>query len=172
MPRQALRSAENTHNGHAVTGGGSLSPRRDFELGADVVGYLGGVVVYEVTETVMRDAAELGPLAEGADRRLVASRENAAGAKTDDVGELGGLAGRRNGGRIHAPGAVSTGAASGNENARAGLGAGIVPKEDQLAIASGAACGGKASGAAESTGTAAGMMLKNFSASAAVFKSR
>jgi hypothetical protein len=54
-----------------------------------VDGNLGGVVIDEVTDTVMRDAAELRPLAEGANRGLATGWEDAGGAETDDVGELG-----------------------------------------------------------------------------------
>ena len=70
---------------------------------------LGGVVIDEVADPVMRDAPELRPFAKGADRGLAARRENAAGTEADDVGELGGEAGSGNGGMIHAQGAVSTG---------------------------------------------------------------
>ena len=84
-----------------------LPPRRNFELRADVDRDLGRVVVNEMTETVMRDAAELGPLAEGADRGLFAVRENAAGAEADDVDQLRSDESSGNGGRVHAAGAVS-----------------------------------------------------------------
>lgn len=66
----------------------ALSVRWNLELSADMNRDLGRIVVYKVADAVMRDAAELGPLAESANRRLAISRENAAGAETDDVGEL------------------------------------------------------------------------------------
>ena len=78
-----------------------------------------------MTETVMRNAAELGPLAEGADRRFATSRKDTAGAETDDVGELGGQEGRGSGGRIHAPGVVSTARLAGTKSPR-WMGAGFV----------------------------------------------
>ena len=45
----------------------ALTPRRDFQFRADVIGHLGGIIVNEVAEAMMRDAAELGPRAEGSD---------------------------------------------------------------------------------------------------------
>ena len=70
-------------------------------------GDLGGVVIDEVADAVMGDAAELGPLAEGADRGLAAGRKDAGGAETDDVGELGADAGSGIRKRVHAPSAMS-----------------------------------------------------------------
>ena len=50
-------------------------------------GDFGGIVVNEMPDAVMRDAAELGPFAERANRRLFPGREDAAGAQSDNVGE-------------------------------------------------------------------------------------
>lgn len=120
---------------------------------------LGGVVIDEMADTVMGNAAELRPLAEGANRGLAAGRKDAGGAETDNVGELGGEAGSGNGKRIHALGAVSWAGAwgsTGHEKARVGEDAGECwPLVDQLATANVSACDGKASGAAV-TGAAAG----------------
>lgn len=52
-----------------------------------MVGYLHRVEIDEVTNTMVRDAPELRPVAEGANRRLFALGENAAEAQTDDVGQ-------------------------------------------------------------------------------------
>ena len=98
-----------------------LPARRDFEFGADVDRDLGRVVVDEMTETVMRDAAELGPLAEGADRGLFAVRKNAAGPEADDIDQLRRDESSGSGGRVHAAGTVS---AREHEKARTGEGAG------------------------------------------------
>ncbi len=51
-------------------------------------GNLGQIVVNEMPKAVMRDAPELGPIAQRADRRLFARWENAAEAQADDVCEL------------------------------------------------------------------------------------
>ncbi len=78
----------------------------DFEFSADVERNLSGVIIDEVADAVVRDAAEFGPLAQGADGGLATGGENPAGAKTDDVGELGVdlrvEAGSGNGGWVHA----------------------------------------------------------------------
>ena len=84
-------------------------------------GDLGRVEVNEAADLVVRDAAELGPVAERADRGLFAGRENAAGAESDNVDELRVDVSSRIGGRVHAAAAVST---HGHEKARTGEGAG------------------------------------------------
>lgn len=83
-------------------------PGRNFELRANVYSDFGGVIIHEMANAMMWDAAQLRPFAEGADRRLAPSGKDAAGAKTDDVSELGAEAGSGNSGRIHATGSVST----------------------------------------------------------------
>ena len=65
------------------------------------------------------DATEFRPVAEGANRGLFAGRENAASAEANDVDELRIDANSGIGGRVHAPGAVST--ACRNEFAGTGL---------------------------------------------------
>ena len=59
------------------------------EFGADVQGDFGGVEINEVADTVVGDAAELGPFAQGANRRLASLGEKPAGAEAGDVGEVG-----------------------------------------------------------------------------------
>jgi len=51
-------------------------------------GDFSGVVINEVPDAVMRDAPELRPLAECANRWLFACREDPAEAKPEDVREL------------------------------------------------------------------------------------
>ncbi len=97
-------------------------PRWNFELRANVDSDFGGVIIHEMADTVVGNAAELRPFAEGADRRLAPSGKDAAGAKTDDVSELGAEAGSGNSGRIHATGRVSTRA---HEKARNRPGCGL-----------------------------------------------
>jgi len=46
------------------------------------------VIVNEVPDAVMRDTPKLSPLAERANRRLFACREDPAQAKAEDVREL------------------------------------------------------------------------------------
>ena len=50
---------------------------------------LGRIIINEVADAVVRDAAEFGPFAQGADGGFTTGGENTTGAKTDDVGELG-----------------------------------------------------------------------------------
>lgn len=69
---------------------------------------LGRVEVNEAADLVVRDAAELRPVPECANRGLFAGRENAAGAEADDVDELRIDVSSGIGGRVHAAGAVST----------------------------------------------------------------
>ena len=77
----------------------------DFHFGADVQRNLGRIIINEVADAVMRDAAEFGPFAQGADGGFTTGGENTTGAKTDDVGELGvdlrTVAGSGNGGWVH-----------------------------------------------------------------------
>ncbi len=65
-----------------------LPPRGDFKLRADVRRDLSGIEVNEAADFVVRDATELRPVAQRADRRLFAGRKNTASAKADDVDEL------------------------------------------------------------------------------------
>lgn len=93
-------------------------------------GDLGGVVVDEMADTVVREAAQASPFTQGANGRLVIFGEDAAGAQTDDVGEGRCQAGRGNGSWVHA---LNTGCqltrngraeADGHKKARTGEGAG------------------------------------------------
>ena len=68
--------------------GGDSSTRRHFESGADVRRDLRRVVVDEVTDAVMRDAPQLGLVAERRDGGFFVLRENPAVTQTDDVREL------------------------------------------------------------------------------------
>lgn len=52
-------------------------------------GDLGRVEINKVTYPVIGDAAELGPLAQGANRWLATLREKPAGAEACDVREVG-----------------------------------------------------------------------------------
>ena len=74
--------------GVAFGRGSDSSTRRHFEPGADVRRDLRRVVIDEVTDAVMRDAPELGPVAERCDGRFFVLRENPAAAQADDVREL------------------------------------------------------------------------------------
>jgi hypothetical protein len=65
------------------TAGGHL------QLGANVQGDLGWIEINEVADAVVGDAAEFGPIAQGANRRLATLREKPAGAEAGDVGEVG-----------------------------------------------------------------------------------
>ena len=58
------------------------------QLGADVSRHFGGVVIDEVTKTMMRDATEFRPVAQRANRRLFPSGENAAQTQAVNVREL------------------------------------------------------------------------------------
>src|SRR5258708_5325545 len=53
-----------------------------------MAGHLGGVVVDEVAKPVMRDAPQVGPIPQRANRRLFVLGKDAAGAQADDIGEL------------------------------------------------------------------------------------
>src|SRR5688572_6358609 len=64
-----------------------LTAGRHLQLAADVLGDLGGIEVNEVSDPVIRDAAELRPFPQRANRRLLALRENSAEAQAHDVGE-------------------------------------------------------------------------------------
>ncbi len=61
----------------------------DFQFGADVQRNLGRIIINEMADAVVGDAAKFGPFAQGADGGFTTGGENTAGAKTDDVGELG-----------------------------------------------------------------------------------
>jgi len=69
---------------------GRLTARGNLELRADVNRDLGGVEVDEMADFVVGDAAQLRPLAQGPNRRLLTGGKNTAGPKTDDVDELTG----------------------------------------------------------------------------------
>lgn len=73
---------------------------------ADVIGNLGRVVIDEVTDPVMRDAAKLRPGAKRTDRRLLARWEYPAKAEADDVRKLAFRDGRY--WRFHIIGCTST----------------------------------------------------------------
>ena len=73
----------------------------DFQFGADVHGDLGDVVIDEMAEAMVGNAAKPSPFAEGAEGRFFTGGENPAGAEADDVGELRADAGRGNGGWVH-----------------------------------------------------------------------
>ena len=70
-----------------------LAARGNLEFGADMHADLGGVVIDEMADPMMGNAAEFRPLTQGANGGLATDREDATGAKTDDVSELGGEAG-------------------------------------------------------------------------------
>ncbi len=63
------------------------APRGHFQFRANMHRDLARVVVDEMPDAVMRDAAELGPFAQRAHRRLFPGRKDAAGAQADNVGE-------------------------------------------------------------------------------------
>ena len=67
---------------------GRLSSGRDFQLGADMVGDLGRVVIDEVTYAMMGNVSQRGPGSERANGRFFAGRENPALAQTDNIREL------------------------------------------------------------------------------------
>ncbi|WP_334319235.1 hypothetical protein OH491_19680 [Termitidicoccus mucosus] len=52
-------------------------------------GDLGNIIIYEVTEAVIWNAAQFCPLAQSADRRFTPCRENPAKAQANDVREGG-----------------------------------------------------------------------------------
>ena len=52
-------------------------------------GDLGGIVIYEVTEAMIRNTAQFCPLAQRADRRFTPCRKNSAKTKANDVSERG-----------------------------------------------------------------------------------
>ena len=88
---------------------GFSAPRRHLEPGADVRRYLGCVVIDEMTDSMMRDAPQLGPVAQGGDGGFLVLGENPAAAQADDVRESVFCGGRELG--IHTPGCRSTHAA-------------------------------------------------------------
>jgi hypothetical protein len=55
---------------------------------------LGRIVINEVADAVMRNAAEFGPFSQSADGGFFTSRKNPAGAETNNVSELNVEAGR------------------------------------------------------------------------------
>jgi hypothetical protein len=67
--------------------GSSRSARRNFHSRSDVRRNFSGVVIDEVSDAVMRDATEVRPISQRADRRLLVFRKNAAAAQADDIGE-------------------------------------------------------------------------------------
>ena len=72
-------------SGVAFGRGGDSSTRRHFEPGANVCRDLRRVVIDKVTDAVMRDASQLGPVAERRDGGFFVLRENPAAAQADDV---------------------------------------------------------------------------------------
>ena len=66
----------------------ALSSRRHFKFCANVNGHFRRIIVNEVSDFVVRDALQLGPLAKGANRGLLTVGKDAAQAKTDDVCKL------------------------------------------------------------------------------------
>jgi len=65
-----------------------LAPGWHLQFCADVDGDLGGIVVHEMADPVMRNAAELRPFPQRADRGLLACREYTAQAKADNISQL------------------------------------------------------------------------------------
>jgi hypothetical protein len=65
---------------HAFTVPHPLAPRRHYQLGPDVHADLIGIVIDEVPDAVVGDAAEFRPFPKGANRGLLACRENSAQA--------------------------------------------------------------------------------------------
>lgn len=86
----------------------SSGARRNLQFGPDVGRDLGRVEIYETTDLVVGDAAQLRPVPEGANRGLLAGREDAAGAEAGDVDEVRVDEGSRGGGRGHAAATVSS----------------------------------------------------------------
>lgn len=68
-----------------------LAARGHLELGADVGRYFRHVVVNEMTDTVMRDAAQPRPIAQRRNGRLFVFWKNPAGPQAEDIGELAGI---------------------------------------------------------------------------------
>ena len=65
-----------------------LATGRHLQLGADVNRDFGRIVVNEMPDAVVRDAPEFRPIAQRADRRLLARGKNATQAQADDVSQL------------------------------------------------------------------------------------
>ena len=55
------------------------------QFSANVSRNFGGVIVDEVPDSMVRNAPEFSPVAQGADRRLFPLRENTTEAKANDV---------------------------------------------------------------------------------------
>lgn len=71
-----------------VTANELSAPRRHFQLRADMHGNLGGIVIDEMSDAVMRYAPELRPFPQRAHRGLFPCREDPAQAKAENIHEL------------------------------------------------------------------------------------
>jgi len=60
----------------------------NFQFGANVLSDFCGIEINEMPDTVMRDAAQFGPIAKRADRGLFSLWENTAQAQARDIGQL------------------------------------------------------------------------------------
>jgi hypothetical protein len=67
---------------------GYSSASRHFKPGANVRRDLCRIVIDEMSDAVMGNAAELGPIAERSDGGLLVLGENPAGSQANDVREL------------------------------------------------------------------------------------
>ena len=65
-----------------------LAAGRHLQLGSNVNRDFGRIVVNEMPDAVVRDAPEFRPIAQRADRRLLARGKNATQAQADDVSQL------------------------------------------------------------------------------------
>ena len=60
----------------------------NFQFGANMQGNFSRIIINEVADAVMGDAAEFGPLADGSNRWLLADGKNPAESESDNVGKL------------------------------------------------------------------------------------
>jgi hypothetical protein len=77
------------------------SAGRHLQAGPDMHRDLGGIIIHEMSDSVVRDAPQPGPFPQRPDRGLPPSGENPAGAEPSNVGQGTG-AGRKIERRLHA----------------------------------------------------------------------
>jgi hypothetical protein len=87
-------------------GEAASTARRHSQFAANMQRDFRGVIVDEMTDAVMGDAAEVRPVPQRANRRLFVFRENPAATQADNIRELAFNA--RRGFRFHASGFPST----------------------------------------------------------------